>query len=70
VFAVLAGLVEIVAACYGGSRGTLHDLVTWLVVVFVVEGVLMAPAVLRIALGRDAAGWDSVRRDGVGHPEK
>lgn len=55
IFAVVAGLVEIAAAAYGGSRGTLHELVLWLLVVFVLEGALMAPAVLRIALGREGA---------------
>jgi len=49
---VLAGLIEVAAAIYGGTRGSLTELMLWLVAVFVLEGVLMAPTVLRVAFSR------------------
>ncbi len=51
VFAVVAGAAEIGAACYGGSRGSLTSLALCLSAVFVVEGIFVAPTVLRIAFG-------------------
>lgn len=52
-FAVVAGVAEIAAACYGGSRGSLTDLVWWLAAVMAVETLLIAPTVLRVALPED-----------------
>jgi O-antigen/teichoic acid export membrane protein len=50
VFAVFAGVAEIAAACYGGSHGSLTDLVWWLAAVLAAETLLIAPTVLRVAL--------------------
>ncbi|HEX8627844.1 MAG TPA: MATE family efflux transporter [Catenuloplanes sp.] len=49
-FAIVAGIAEIAAATYGGSQGSLDDLVWWLAAVMAVETVLVAPTVLRVAL--------------------
>ncbi|HEY0002072.1 MAG TPA: lipopolysaccharide biosynthesis protein, partial [Actinoplanes sp.] len=50
IFSVFAGLAELVAAWYGGSRGSLTELVAWVAVVMAVETVLIAPTVLRVVL--------------------
>ncbi len=50
VFSVFAGIAELVAACYGGSHGSLTELVWWLAAVLAVETVLIAPTVLRVVL--------------------
>jgi O-antigen/teichoic acid export membrane protein len=57
VFSVFAGIAELAAAWYGGSRGSLTELVAWVAVVMAVETVLVAPTVLRVVLPsrRDAA---------------
>jgi O-antigen/teichoic acid export membrane protein len=46
--AVVAGVFEVGAAWYGGTKGSLTTLSLWLGVVFVLEGFYTAPAVLRI----------------------
>jgi len=48
VFSVFAGLAELGAAWYGGSRGSLTELVGWVAAVMAVETVLVAPTVLRV----------------------
>jgi O-antigen/teichoic acid export membrane protein len=50
VFSVFAGLAELAAAWYGGSRGSLTELVGWVAAVMAVETVLVAPVVLRVVL--------------------
>ncbi|HEU4350207.1 MAG TPA: lipopolysaccharide biosynthesis protein [Actinoplanes sp.] len=50
VFSVVAGLAELDAAWYGGSRGSLTELVAWVAAVMAVETVLVAPTVLRVVL--------------------
>lgn len=50
VFCLVAGLTELAAAWYGGTRGSLTDLVWWLFAVMAVETVLVAPTVLRVVL--------------------
>ncbi|GIH13863.1 lipopolysaccharide biosynthesis protein [Rugosimonospora africana] len=52
VYAVLIGVMELGAAWIGGSHDGLSGLVAWLAGAFVVEGVLMAPAVIQVALRR------------------
>jgi O-antigen/teichoic acid export membrane protein len=52
IFSVVAGLAELGAAWYGGSRGSLTELVTGVAVVMAVETVLVAPTVLRVVFGR------------------
>jgi O-antigen/teichoic acid export membrane protein len=54
IFSVFAGLAELAAAWYGGSRGDLTDLVTWVAIVMAVETVLVAPTVLRVVFARPA----------------
>jgi O-antigen/teichoic acid export membrane protein len=51
-FAVGAGIAEILAAVVGGMRGSLIELVIWLVAVFAVQGLLMTPTVARVAFAR------------------
>jgi O-antigen/teichoic acid export membrane protein len=48
VFSVFAGLAELAAAWYGGSRGSLTELVGWVAIVMAIETVLVAPTVLRV----------------------
>jgi O-antigen/teichoic acid export membrane protein len=48
VFSVFAGAAELLAAWYGGSRGTLTDLVAAVAIVMAVETVLVAPTVLKV----------------------
>ncbi|MDT4992108.1 MAG: hypothetical protein QOH97_2000 [Actinoplanes sp.] len=48
IFSVFAGLAELLAAWYGGSRGSLTELVAWVAIVMAVETVLVAPTVLRV----------------------
>ncbi len=60
-FAIAAGAAELGAAWYGGTRGTLTDLTLCLSAVIVLEALVTAPTVLRVAL----AGPDSPR---PGHP--
>ncbi|GAB1689892.1 lipopolysaccharide biosynthesis protein [Krasilnikovia sp. M28-CT-15] len=57
IFSVFAGVAELLAAWYGGSRGSLTSLVTWVAIVMAIETVLVAPTVLRVVLPsrRDAA---------------
>ena len=50
VFSVFAGVAELLAAWYGGSRGSLTELVGWVAVVMAVETILVAPTVLRVVL--------------------
>lgn len=50
IFSLFAGIAELLAAGYGGSHGGLSTLVWWLTAVLVVEMVLVAPTVLRVAL--------------------
>jgi O-antigen/teichoic acid export membrane protein len=52
IFSVFAGVAELVAAWYGGSRGSLTELVTWVALVMAVETVLVAPTVLRVVFAR------------------
>jgi O-antigen/teichoic acid export membrane protein len=59
VFSVFAGLAELGAAWYGGSRGSLTELVGWVAVVMAVEMVLVAPTVLRVVFGTNSEGADS-----------
>ena len=54
IFSVFAGLAELGAAWYGGSRGNLTDLVTAVAIVMALETVLVAPMVLRVVLARPA----------------
>jgi O-antigen/teichoic acid export membrane protein len=51
IFSVFAGLTELGAAWYGGSRGSLTELVTLVAIVMGVETVLIAPTVLRAVFG-------------------
>jgi O-antigen/teichoic acid export membrane protein len=48
VFSVFAGAAELLAAWYGGHRGTLTDLVAAVAIVMAIETVLVAPTVLRV----------------------
>jgi O-antigen/teichoic acid export membrane protein len=50
IFSIFAGLAELGAAWYGGSRGSLTELVGWVAVVMAVETILVAPTVLRVVL--------------------
>ncbi|GAB1645466.1 lipopolysaccharide biosynthesis protein [Krasilnikovia sp. MM14-A1259] len=50
IFSVFAGVAELLAAWYGGSRGSLTSLVTWVAIVMAIETVLVAPTVLRVVL--------------------
>jgi hypothetical protein len=50
--AVLIGLMEMGAAWAGGRHSGLMGLVVWLAGAFVVEGLLMAPTVLRVVLSK------------------
>ena len=52
VFSVFAGIAELAAAWYGGSRGSLTELVGWVAIVMAVETVLVAPTVLRVVFAR------------------
>ena len=52
VFSVFAGIAELVAAWYGGSRGSLTDLVAAVALVMAVETVLIAPTVLRVVFAK------------------
>jgi O-antigen/teichoic acid export membrane protein len=52
IFSVFAGVAELVAAWYGGSRGNLTELVAWVALVMAVETVLVAPTVLRVVFAR------------------
>lgn len=52
IFSVFAGIAELVAAWYGGSRGSLTELVTWVALVMAAETVLVAPTVLRVVFAR------------------
>ena len=53
-YALLAGVGELTAAWYGAAHGGLTAMAALLAVVFVAEGVAMAPPVLRVALARPA----------------
>jgi O-antigen/teichoic acid export membrane protein len=48
IFSVFAGVAELLAAWYGGSRGSLTDLVAAVAIVMGIETVLIAPTVLRV----------------------
>lgn len=52
VFSVFAGLTELLAAWYGGSRGSLTELVGLVAIVMAVETVLVAPTVLRVVFAQ------------------
>jgi O-antigen/teichoic acid export membrane protein len=54
IFSVFAGAAELLAAWYGGSRGSLTDLVAAVAIVMGIETVLVAPTVLRVVLDRSA----------------
>jgi O-antigen/teichoic acid export membrane protein len=54
VMAVVAGMAELGAAWYGGSRGDLTMLAVAFAVVVIVEGLVVAPVVLRVALAKPA----------------
>jgi O-antigen/teichoic acid export membrane protein len=54
IFSVFAGAAELLAAWYGGSRGSLTDLVAAVAIVMAIETVIVAPSVLRVALGKTA----------------
>jgi O-antigen/teichoic acid export membrane protein len=56
IFSVFAGLAELGAAWYGGSRGSLTDLVTAVATVMAIETILVAPTVLRVVLARSGNG--------------
>jgi hypothetical protein len=51
-YAVLAGIVELVAAWYGASHGGLTTMALYLAAAFALEGLAMAPTVLRVAFAR------------------
>ncbi|GAA2517463.1 lipopolysaccharide biosynthesis protein [Winogradskya humida] len=59
-FSVFAGAAELVAAWYGGSRGSLTDLVAWVAVVMAVETVLVAPTVLRVVFAKAAPEGENI----------
>jgi hypothetical protein len=50
----VAGMAELGAAWYGGSRGDLTMLAVAFAVVVIVEGLVVAPVVLRVALAKPA----------------
>jgi O-antigen/teichoic acid export membrane protein len=52
IFSVFAGAAELLAAWYGGSRGSLTDLVAAVAIVMGIETVLVAPTVLRVVFSR------------------
>jgi hypothetical protein len=52
VFSVFAGLTELLAAWYGGSRGSLTELVAFVAIVMGVETILVAPTVLRVVFAQ------------------
>lgn len=65
IFSVFAGLAELGAAWYGGSRGSLTDLVAAVAIVMGIETVLVAPTVLRVVftpmdLGKDVMATTSL----------
>jgi O-antigen/teichoic acid export membrane protein len=60
VFSVFAGLAELLAAWYGGSRGSLTALVGAVAIVMAIETVLVAPTVLRVVFARPAPPYPNV----------
>ena len=56
IFSVFAGAAELLAAWYGGTRGSLTELVTWVALVMAAETVLVAPTVLRVVFARTSDG--------------
>jgi O-antigen/teichoic acid export membrane protein len=60
IFSVFAGVAELLAAWYGGSRGSLTELVSWVAIVMAVETVLVAPTVLRVVFARPAYETENV----------
>ncbi|MFI6073483.1 lipopolysaccharide biosynthesis protein [Actinoplanes sp. NPDC051343] len=54
IFSVFAGAAELLAAWYGGSRGSLTDLVAAVAIVMGIETVIVAPTVLRVVFARPA----------------
>ncbi|WP_305789183.1 lipopolysaccharide biosynthesis protein [Symbioplanes lichenis] len=60
IFSVFAGVAELVAAWYGGSRGDLTDLVTWVAIVMAAETVLVAPTVLRVVFAGPPPEGDNI----------
>ncbi|MEV8509355.1 hypothetical protein AB0368_31615 [Actinoplanes sp. NPDC051475] len=60
VFSVFAGVAELVAAWYGGSRGSLTELVTWVALVMAAETVLVAPTVLRVVFAKAAPEGENI----------
>jgi O-antigen/teichoic acid export membrane protein len=60
IFSVFAGLAELAAAWYGGSRGSLTDLVGAVAIVMAIEMVLVAPAVLRVVFARRVVEGENV----------
>jgi O-antigen/teichoic acid export membrane protein len=60
IFSVFAGLAEIGAAWYGGTRGSLTELVTLVAIVMAVETVLVAPTVLRVVFAGNSQRGDNV----------
>ncbi|NMO50708.1 lipopolysaccharide biosynthesis protein [Actinoplanes sp. TBRC 11911] len=59
VFCAIAGLAELGAAWYGGSRGSLTDLVAYVAIVMGVETVLVAPKVLGVVVTRTKSTKDA-----------
>ncbi|MEV4639361.1 hypothetical protein AB0J80_18615 [Actinoplanes sp. NPDC049548] len=60
IFSVFAGVAELVAAWYGGSRGSLTELVTWVALVMAAETVLVAPTVLRVVFAKAAPEGENI----------
>jgi O-antigen/teichoic acid export membrane protein len=60
VFSVFAGLTELAAAWYGGSRGSLTDLVAAVAIVMGIETILTAPTVLRVVFARTTPEGDGI----------
>jgi O-antigen/teichoic acid export membrane protein len=60
IFSVFAGLAELGAAWYGGSRGTLTDLVIAVAIVMGIETILTAPTVLRVVFARTVPEGDGI----------
>jgi len=63
VFSLFAGLAELGAAWYGGSRGSLTQLVAGVAIVMAIETILVAPTVLRVVFARPVP--EDARIEGV-----
>jgi O-antigen/teichoic acid export membrane protein len=60
IFSVFAGLTELGAAWYGGSRGSLTDLVAAVAIVMGIETILTLPTVLRVVFARTVPEGDGI----------